>query len=78
MVANLVHLRSYGVVVCNGLKVLVLNAVSHLTSLNQLLYSILDNLSALGNLLDNLLVARSEIVGCLLREDVVHALHVLS
>ena len=77
LVTDLVHLRCYGVVVSDGLEMLVLDAVSHLTSLNQFLYARLDKLCALCYLLNDLLVTRSELVSLILGEDVVHALYVL-
>ena len=78
VIAYLLHLRSYGVVVGDCLKMLVLDAVGNAASLNELFYSVLNNLCTLGYLRDDFLVARGEFLGSLVREDVEHALHVLS
>ncbi len=57
LITYLLHLRSHGVVVGDGLVVLVLNLVGNLASIDQFLHASLNNLCALSYLFDNLLVA---------------------
>ena len=59
------------------LIVLILNLVGHLAGIYQLLNTGLDNLSALGNLLDDIDVAGSQLLAFLVTEDVNHVLHIL-
>ena len=56
---------------------LILNLVGYLAGINQLLNTGLDNLSALGNLLDNLDVTGSQLLALLVAEDINHVLHIL-
>ena len=57
LITDLLHLWSYGVMISYRLIVLILNLVGYLAGIYQLLNTGLDNLSALGNLLDDIDVA---------------------
>ena len=64
--------------ISNCLIVLILNLVGNLAGINQLLNTGLDDLSALGNLLDDIDVAGCQLLAFLVAEDVNHVLHILS
>ena len=63
--------------ISNSLVVLALNLVGYLAGIYQLLNTGLDDLSALGNLLDDIDVAGCQLLAFLVTEDVNHVLHIL-
>ena len=77
LVADFPHLGLHRVVVGYRLLAFVRYLVRHLARVDEFLHARLDALRALGNLLNELHVARAELVGLLRGEYLAHVLHVL-
>src|SRR5574344_21804 len=77
LITDAVHLRTYGVMISDGLLVLIFYLVGYLAGIYQFVYALLDSFCATCYLFYQFDVAGIELVsfGCL--EDTVHILYVL-